>query len=325
MDLNDKTVFLAGATGLAGSAIIAHLLKRYPKVRIRAVHHRTTPFIEHEQVEYVQGDLRSGETCRQLAAGCDCAVMGAANTGGAAILESEPWGQINDNVIMNAQMLEAFSFENVKRVVYISSASLYHESEKQISEDDLDLNRDPCKAHYAMGWVVRFIEKLCRFWHETCDMEIVIARAANIFGPFDKFDPKTSHFIPAIIRKAVEKNDPFEVWGSPDIVRDVIYSDDFATAIVMMLDDDKIKFDTFNIGSAVKTTVGSVAGWALKHARHKPSKIEYRTDKPSTLKFRSLNCTKARELLGWKPSVSIEDGVGKTTEWWIENRNWWRK
>ena len=325
MDLNDKTVFLAGATGLAGSAIIAHLLKRYPKVRIRVVHHRTTPFIEHEQVEYVQGDLRSGETCRQLAAGCDCAVMGAANTGGAAILESEPWGQINDNVIMNAQMLEAFSFENVKRVVYISSASLYHESEKQISEDDLDLNRDPCKAHYAMGWVVRFIEKLCRFWHETCDMEIVIARAANIFGPFDKFDPKTSHFIPAIIRKAVERKDPFEVWGSPDIVRDVIYSDDFATAIVMMLDDDKIKFDTFNIGSAVKTTVGSVAGWALKHARHKPSKIEYRTDKPSTLKFRSLNCTKARELLGWKPSVSIEDGVGKTTEWWIENRNWWRK
>ncbi len=73
MDLNDKTVFLAGATGLAGSAIIAHLLKRYPKVRIRAVHHRTTPFIEHEQVEYVQGDLRSHEACRQLAAGCDCA------------------------------------------------------------------------------------------------------------------------------------------------------------------------------------------------------------------------------------------------------------
>ncbi len=325
MDLNDKTIFLAGATGLAGSAIIAHLLERYPKVRIRAVHHRATPFIEHEQIEYVQGNLRSREACRELAAGCDCAVMGAANTGGAAILESEPWSQINDNVIMNAQMLEAFGFENVKRVVYISSASLYHESGKQMSEDDLDLNIDPCKAHYGMGWVVRFIEKLCRFWHETCDMEIVIARAANIFGPFDKFDPKTSHFIPAIIRKAVERKDPFEVWGSPDIVRDVIYSDDFAAAIVMMLDDDKIKFDTFNIGSAAKTTVGSVVSWALKHARHEPSKIEYQTDKPSTLKFRSLDCTKARDLLGWKPCCSIEDGVRKTAAWWIENRNWWRK
>ena len=325
MDLNDKTVFLAGATGLAGSAIIGTLLERYPKTRIRAVYHNTAPFIDHEQIEYVQGDLRSGKVCRRLAAGCDCAVMGAANTGGAAILESKPWSQINDNVVMNAQMLEAFGLENVKRVLYISSASLYHESGKQISENDLDLNRDPCKAHYGMGWVVRFIEKLCQFWHETCGMEIVIARATNIFGPFDKFDPKTSHLIPAIIRKAVEKKDPFEVWGSPDVVRDVIYSDDFAGAIVTMLGNDKIKFDTFNIGSGVKTTVGSVVSWALKHARHNPSKTEYRTDKPSTLKFRSLDCTKARELLGWKPCCSVEDGVRKTTEWWIENGNWWRR
>ena len=94
MDLNGKTVFLAGATGLAGSAIIRKLAERYPKVKVRAMYHSTDPFIEHKQVEYAQGDLRSGEVCRQLAAGCDCAIMGAANTGGAAILESEPWSQI---------------------------------------------------------------------------------------------------------------------------------------------------------------------------------------------------------------------------------------
>ena len=325
MDLNDRTVLLAGATGVAGSAIIAKLLDQYPKTHIRAVYHNTTPFIQDERIEYVQGDLRSSDSCRQLAAGCNCAVMGAANTRGAAILASKPWSQINDNVIMNAQMLEAFSLENVRRVVYISSASLYHECDEQIREEDLDLNRDPCQAHYGMGWVVRFIEKLCRFWHECCGMEFVIARASNIFGPFDKFDPDTSHFIPAIIRKAVEKKDPFEVWGSPEVVRDVIYSNDFAGAIIAMLRNDKIKFDTFNIGSGVETTVANVVDWAIESAHHSPSAIEYRTDKPSTLRFRSLDCTKARELLGWKPSYSIEDGVRRTTEWWIENRNWWRK
>ncbi|MHC4229621.1 MAG: hypothetical protein ACYSW0_19485, partial [Planctomycetota bacterium] len=74
MNLNSSTVFLAGATGLAGSAIISHLLELYPDVRIRAVYHKTLPHIEHKQVEYVQGDLRSLDGCRQLAAGCDCAV-----------------------------------------------------------------------------------------------------------------------------------------------------------------------------------------------------------------------------------------------------------
>jgi len=325
MDLNGKTVLLAGATGLAGSAIIGQLVERYPEVKVRAVYHSTEPFIECEQVEYAQGDLRSGEVCRQLAAGCDCAVMGAANTGGAAILESQPWSQINDNVIMNAQMLDAFAFEKLKRIVYISSSSLYHECDSELSEDDLDLNRDPCEAHYGMGWVVRFIEKLCRFWHERLGMEILIARAANIFGPFDKFDPKTSHFIPALIRKAVAKENPFEVWGSPEVTRDVIYSEDFAAAVVAMLGEDKIKFDVFNIGSGVKTTVADVVNWALKYARHKPASVEYMADKPSTLKFRSLNCTKARELLGWKPDCSVEQGVKKTTEWWIENNNWWQK
>jgi GDP-L-fucose synthase len=325
MDLNGKTVFLAGATGLAGSAIIERLVSEYPKASVRAVCNKTPPFIEHEQVEYAEGDLRSKQVCRELATGCDCAVMGAAKTGGAAVLESQPPSQINDNVIMNVQMLEAFAIEKLSRIVFISTASLYQECNQQLSEDDLDLNRDPCDAHYGMGWVARFIEKLCKFWHERCGMEILIARAANIFGPFDKFDPENSHFIPALIRKAVDKDDPFEVWGSPDVTRDVIYSEDFAGAIAAMLSNDKVVFDVFNVGSGVGTTVADVVNWALKYAEHKPSSVQYRSDRPSTLKFRGLDCSKSRELLGWRPCYCIEDGISKTTEWWIENRNWWQK
>ncbi|MHC4329156.1 MAG: GDP-mannose 4,6-dehydratase, partial [Planctomycetota bacterium] len=140
-----------------------------------------------------------------------------------------------------------------------------------------------------------------------------------------KFDPKTSHFIPAIIRKAVDRKNPFEVWGSPDVTRDVIYSEDFAEAIVAMLDNDSIKFDTFNIGSAAKISVANVVSLALKYAQHNPSAIKYQANKPSTIRHRSLDCTKARELLGWKPRHTIESGIRKTTEWWIENRDWWRK
>lgn len=326
MYLNNKLVFLAGATGLAGSSILEYILKNYPSTEIRASYYKhTEPFIKHKRIDYVYGDLKSKEDCRKIVRGCDCAIMAAAYTGGAKMIASSPWEYVSDNLIMNMQMLEAFYLEGVKRVVSIGTAVEYQEFEGHIKEDELDWNRDPHPAYFGIGWGKRYIEKLCEFCHFQYSMEIINVRLANIFGPYAKFDPDTSNFIPAIIRKAVDKMEPFEIWGSPDVTRDVIYSEDFARAIVMMMDDDKIKFDTFNIGSGVKTTVGDVVEWALKYAGHKPKKINYLTGKPTTIKFRALDCSKAREILGWEPQYPIEEGVKKTTEWWIENRSWWTK
>lgn len=325
MSLNNKLIFLAGATGLVGSSILKLISDKYPATRIRASYFNREPFIQNDRIEYVYGDLTSFEDCRKMAAGCDCAIMAAAFTGGTMLTSSQTWRHIKENVTMNMQMLDAFCTEGIKRVIYISSATLYQECEGYISENQLDMNQEPHSAYSGFGWGVRFIEKLCRFMHERYGTEIVIARAANIFGPYARFDPNTSNFIPAIIRKAIDKIDPFEVWGIPEVTRDVIYSDDFASAVVEMADNDRIKFDTFNVGSGVKTTVGDVVEWALKYSRHKPSEIKYIDDKPASIKFRAMNCSKIREVLNWKPQYSIEEGIGKTTEWWIGNREWWKK
>ncbi len=324
-DLNNKTIFLAGATGLVGSSIMRYITENYPQAKIRASYCRTEPFIDHDRVEYVKADLRSLDDCRRMAQGCDCAVMAAANTGGSYQLTSQPWKQVNDNLIMNAQMLEAFSTEKVKRVVYIGSATLYQESAKSLEEDHLDLNINPPRAYFGIGWVVRYIEKLCEFWRSQSDMEIIIVRAANIFGPYAKFNPHTSNFIPAIIRKAVDKTEPFEVWGSPEVTRDVIYCEDFAKAIVTLLCNDEIKFDTFNIGSGIKTTVGDVVNCALKAAGHKPEAITYNSDKPTTIKSRTLDCSKIKQMTGWQPMYSIAEGIEKTVRWWTDNKDRWEK
>lgn len=326
MFLHNKKVFLAGATGLVGSSILQHLVEHYPATTIRAsCYTDIEPFIHHERVEYVSGDLKSLGDCRKMARGCDCAIMAAAYTGGAGFLFSSPWRHIKENLIMNTQMLEAFHQENIRRIIFIGSATLYQDCEGSLREDDLDLNKDPHPAYRGFGWVVRFIEKLCGFLHEESGIEIVIARASNIFGPYAKFDPETSNFIPALIHKAVDKMDPFEVWGGPDVTRDVIYSADFARAIVTMADCDRIKYDVFNVGSGVKTTVGEIVQWALKYAGHRPSAITYVQDRPTTMKFRVLDCGKIREVLGWIPQWSIEEGVKKTTEWWIQNNGWWKR
>lgn len=320
-----KLVFLAGATGLAGTSIMQYLLKEFPDTRIRAPWHSTEPFIKHERVEYVRGDLTSPEDCSRMVKGCDSAVMAAAYTAGAQVMNAEPWKYVNANLAMNSRMLEAFHYEGVNRVVFIGSSTLYQEFEGYIREDELDLNQDPHQAYYGIGWVMRYIEKLCRFWHEKAGMEVAIVRAANIFGPYAKFDPETSNFIPAIIRKAVEGMDPFEVWGSPEVTRDVVYSDDFARAVVMALCNDLTKYDIFNIGSGVKTTVGDVVEWALKYSGHKPSELKYASQRPTTIKFRALDCSKARDVLGWEPGNSPEQGVKKTTEWWMNNRSSWKR
>ncbi len=325
MSLDNKTVFLAGSTGLVGSSIIKNILTEFPHTKIRAAYYHTEPFIKHESIEYVCGDLRSKADCQRLIEGCDCAVLAAANTAGSSALNFQPWHQVNDNLIMNAQMLEVLHAGNIKRVVFISSATVYQQFEGSIKEPELNLNQDPPPSYLGIGWVMRYLEKLCQFWYTQVGMEFAIVRASNIFGPFARFDPATSNFIPAIIRKAVDKMDPFEVWGSADVTRDVIFADDFGRAVVMLLDNDNIKFDTFNIGSGVKTTVGEVVEWSLKYAGHAPSKITYNADKPTTIKFRALDCSKANEKLGWQPQYTIEEGIKHTAEWWIENKDCWQK
>ena len=156
-------------------------------------------------------------------------------------------------------------------------------------------------------------------------MEVINVRSSNIFGPYANFDPSSSYFIPAIIRKACEKMDPFEVWGSPDVTRDVLYSEDFAAAIIALLNSADIKFDAFNIGSGLKTTVGDVVNWSIKHSGHTPSNVHYDLSKPSTIKFRALDVSKIQKVTGWKPVYSIEEGIIKTIEWWNKNKETWKR
>lgn len=156
-------------------------------------------------------------------------------------------------------------------------------------------------------------------------METLIVRAANVYGPYATFDPRRSNVVPALIRKAVEKMDPFEVLGSPDVVRDVIYSDDFAEAVVRLLEAAEIKFDVFNVGSGTKTSVGEMVDHALTAAGHVPSQVRWTSNAPGTIAFRGLDCSKIRASLGWVAGRTVREGIRQTTRWWIENRNEWSK
>lgn len=323
--LNGKTVFLSGITGLAGHAVARRLLDGYPDLKLRACVYSTRPFYESPRLEYVSGDLRLPPDCQRMVRGCDAAIMTAASGGGAAVLNNEPGRQVNDNLFMAAAFLEACFMQKVRRVVLANSATLYQEHAGHIREEQLDLNQDPHPAYFGIGWVTRSVEKLCAFWRNQGGISIVIGRTSNIFGPYASFNSGRSNFIPALIRKAVDRMDPFEVWGSPDVVRDVLYIDDFAGAIELMMNRTDIEFDAFNICSGEPTAVHQVVKWALKYAGHQPKKIEYRQDRPTTIRARTLDRGKAERVLGWRPEVSIEEGIARTTAWWVQHRASWQK
>lgn len=311
---------------MVGRALVDNALKTKTDVSVRAGYFsQSNAFKSNPKLEIVQGDLRQMDFCRELCCGCQTGILAAASTGGAGQAVSEPWRQVNDNLIINAQLLEACFQEKVKRIILIGSATAYQDFEGKIKEEELVWDKNPASSHFGVGWVMRSLEKLAEFWHRTGEMEIILIRAANIYGPYGKFDPKNSNFIPALVRKAVDKLDPFEVWGSPDVTRDVIFREDFAEAVIGLLECEKIKFDIFNIGSGTAVTVDDVVKASLKYSKHNPSNIVYRSDRPVTVKNRILDCSKIKNLTNWEPRHSLDAGIQKTVEWWQENQHQWKR
>lgn len=317
-------IFLAGGSGMVGRAILSRLALHAPGTKCRASVFSQEDFPLSEGMELVRGDLRSSEVCSSLCRGCEIAIVAAATTGGIAQNKSEPWRQVNDNLFLNAQLLEAFHREGIRRVIMIGTATCYQPFDGLIKEDGLDWSQDPHHHYMGVGWVSRFLEKLCQFWHQKTGIETIFVRAANVFGPFAKFDPATSNFIPALIRKAESKPEELKVWGSAAVKRDVIYVDDFADAILALLAADNIRHDIFNLGTSSATTVGEVVDVILQKAGMDARSVSY-DETETAVPNRILDCTRLREATDWYPTWQTKDAIHATFDWWVENKNRWKR
>ena len=123
--------------------------------------------------------------------------MCAAVSSGAMIIQNNPMFHVNDNIIMNQNILKASAKNKVKKFVFLSSNTVYPVGKKPMKENDM--NYDLFYKYFNVGWMKIFSEKLCEMYKSK--MIINIIRPANLYGPYDKFDPTRSKVIPALIRK----------------------------------------------------------------------------------------------------------------------------
>ncbi|GJL59368.1 MAG: GDP-L-fucose synthase [Nitrospirales bacterium] len=310
-------VLVTGAGGFLGTNMAKRLVEEGSYVR--GTLHTRSPQFEHQDLEYVKADLTNMEECRRVVEGMDYVFMCAANTSGAAVMATQPLAHVTPNVVMNAQMLEASYQAKVKKFLFISSSAAYPPSgDRPVSEADMFAG-DPYEAYFSVGWMKRYGEVLCRIYSEKIkdSMKTVVVRPSNVYGPYDKFDFERSHVTAALLRKVVERQNPLEVWGTGEDVRDLIYVDDFIDAVMLAMARLN-QFDPVNIGYGKGCRVHDVLTTLLAVDEYQNANVITNPSKPSMIPIRLLDVEKATVQLGFSPKITLQAGLKKTLGWYRE-------
>lgn len=308
----NKNVLVTGGTGLVGSHIVEQLLKQGSNVRI--TEHRRKNFFG-DSVEVIKGDLVNFDFCKQAVGGMDYVFHAAAESGGLGKHLNNPLSTFFPNLIMNTNLLEAARQENVERYEFTSNNSVYPTSDESMTEDR-GSEGEPFPIGFAS--IKRMGELQAKLYAENTNMKIAITRGGNCYGEHDKYGLETSHAIPALIRKAVEKQNPFVVWGDGTQIRDYIHAEDLAKGILLALEKHAVA-DPINLGTGIGTSTKDIVHLICEIAGYENPNIHFDTSKLAGQKIKLVDLTKCREKLGFTAKISLREGLERSIKWYKDN------
>ena len=311
-----KLVLVTGGAGLVGTHIVQELLKHDARVRVPI--HKRPLAIKDKRIETIYADLTKQEDCLSAVKGVDYIFHAAGVVVAAAMGVSNPMAAIITNLTLTAQMLQAAWIENVDRFLLFSSSTAYPVANYPIKEEEM-WSGPTHPTYFGYGWSRRYMEKMGEFVASKSNMKIALVRPTAIYGRWDDFNATTGHVIPALIKRAVEKENPYVVWGSGEEVRDFLHVADLASGCLLML-EKYATCDPVNLGYGKATTIKEVVRIILEATNHKDAKVVFDTSKPTTIPFRMVDTSKAKRLLGFEPKIALWEGLNDTAKWYIQTR-----
>lgn len=313
-DLSGKTVLVTGASGFVGRAIVGELLRSHPGTRVVAALHQRPFDVSDPRLETRFADLRDARACATVCRGVDAVVHAAGGVGSAAVAGLAVMEGLVENLVLTARVLQACWENAVPRCLVFSSTTGYPLLDHPLQEDEMFTGPVP-RPYWGYGHMRAYLERLGEFVTETSGAtQVVLVRPSAVYGPHDSFDPRRCHVIPALIRKAVEGQEPFEVWGTGTEVRDFLYVDDLARGTLAAL-AHLPGGRPVNLASGEPVTIREVTELILAAAGHRPATITYETHRPVMIPYRRLDTRRAREELGFSPAVGLAEGLRRTVEW----------
>jgi GDP-D-mannose 3', 5'-epimerase len=311
------TVLVTGAGGFIGHHLASYLAGLGH--RVRAVDLKHPEYEPTAAAEFLLADLRQPRACLEATDGVEQVYHLAANMGGIGFIERNKAAIVHDNLLIDTHMLEAATANRVGRFLYTSSACVYP-GYLQRRPDVVPLREEdayPADAEDGYGWEKLMTERLCRHYREDHGLETRVVRFHNIFGPLGTWDGGREKSPAAICRKVAmaEEHDQVEVWGDGQQTRSYCYVSDCVEGIHRLMRSDHP--DPINLGQDRMVTVDELVDIVSRIAgkriakRHDPSK-------PQGVRGRNADIGRMRDVLGWEPAVSLEDGLARTYAWICE-------
>lgn len=249
----------------------------------------------------------------------DIIINAAAITSGAKDIINSPHIHVNDNAIINSNITKLSFEKKIKHVIMMSCSVMYPSSLKKLKETDYQDFQKIYPKYFGGAWMKIFMEKNSEFYSSLKRSKFTIIRHSNTYGPYDKYDLEKSHVFGATIAKTMNAKKTIKVWGEGTEIRDFLYIDDLCRFIEMAIKKQNNNFEIYNVGSGKGISIKNLVKKVIEKSKKK-LEIVYETHQPTLKTNIVLDCSKALKDLNWAAKTTLDDGIVKSINWYIKNR-----